>query len=69
MSGCRLKDVLWFFDERGRSPVKEFIDGLNLTERTKVYSLIDQLKDSGHMLHRPAAAYIGHGIYELRPSA
>jgi len=61
---------IWFFvDERGRSPVREYLDSLTEKERAKAAAYIEELKLQGHNLRRPLADYIGHGIYELRPGA
>jgi len=62
-----LENIYYFLDERGDSPVKEFIKGLSYDERAKVFAYITELKSKGHNLRRPLADYVGHGIYELRP--
>jgi len=64
-----LENIYYFLDERGVSPVKEFIKALSQNERAKVFAYIAELKDKGHNLRRPLADYLGHGIYELRPKA
>ena len=61
---------IWYFvDDRGCSPVKEFIRELPLNERTKVFAYIEELRRQGHNLRRPLAAPLKDGIYELRPKA
>lgn len=65
----KLKNVYYFIDNRGEIPVKEFINGLSVSERTKVFAYLKELKNKGSDLHRPLADYLGHGIYELRPKA
>ena len=61
---------IWYFaDDRGHSPVREFIDELPLDEQAKVFAYIDELKKQGHNLRRPLADYVKDGIYELRPKA
>jgi phage-related protein len=67
MSQDRLKDIYYFVDEWGNSPVKEFIKALSLDDRAKVVAYIGELKKQGNNLCRPLADYLGHGIYELRP--
>jgi phage-related protein len=62
-------DIWYFVDERGRSPVREFIDGLSLDEQAKVFAYIDELGKQGHNLRRPLADYVKDGIYELRPKS
>ena len=61
---------IWYFaDDRGNSPVREFIDELPLDEQAKVFAYINELKKQGHNLRRPLADYVKDGIYELRPKA
>ena len=61
---------IWYFvDDRGDSPVKEFIDELPLGEQAKVFAYINELKKQGHNLRRPLADFVKDGIYELRPKA
>lgn len=64
-----LENIYYFLDERGESPVKEFIKALPQNERAKVFAYIAELKNQGHNLRRPLADYLGQGIYELRPKA
>ena len=69
MEQDRLKSIYYFVDERGDNPVKEFIKGLPIDERAKVFAYIGELKRQGNNLRRLLADYLGHGIYELRPKA
>ena len=62
-------DIWYFVDDRGHSPVREFIDGLPLDEQAKVFAYIDELGKQGHNLRRPLADYLKDGIYELRPKS
>ena len=62
-----LSSIYYFVDERGRRPVKEFIDNLAINERTKVFAYISELLCHGQNLRRPIADYLTEGIYELRP--
>jgi phage-related protein len=62
-------NIFYFVDDRGKSPVKEFIDVLPLNEQAKVFSYIEELRRQGHNLRRPLADYVHDGIYELRPKA
>ena len=64
-----LKGIAFFVDDRGYSPVRDFLDRLSEREQVKVCSYFNQLIVSGHRLHRPVADYLGDGIYELRPGA
>lgn len=64
-----LENIYYFIDDRGRNPVKEFIDGLPLKEQQKVFAYISELRQQGHNLRRPMADYLQDGIYELRPKS
>lgn len=64
-----LKHVFYFSDERGREPVREFINSLPPGEQAKVFAYIAELKAQGHNLRRPLAGYVTRGLYELRPKA
>lgn len=62
-----LRSVSYFVDKRGYVPVKEFINTFSPKEKAKIFAYIEELKEQGYSLHRPMAAYLGEGIYELRP--
>ena len=62
-----LDRVYYYTDEKGRSPVEEFIRSLPKDEREKVLSYLRLLKDQGYHLRRPIADYVCDDIYELRP--
>lgn len=62
-----LRAVYYYINERGRNPVREFVDGLPVKEQAKIFAYIGELKNQGHNLRRPMADYLGNGIYELRP--
>ena len=62
-----LRSICFFVDERGHSPVKEFIDKLPLKDQAKIKAYLDELKKQAYNLRRPMADYLGDGIYELRP--
>lgn len=62
-----LSKLYYFIDERGKNPVKEFIESLPEKEQAKVFAYLDELNMQGHNLRRPMADYLGHEIYELRP--
>ena len=61
--------IEFYTDGRGKSPVKEFLDGLQPNERAKAYSYLSLLKDFGTNLGLPhAKALKGHKpLWELRP--
>ncbi len=62
-----LNAILSFVDDRGGTPVKEFVYTLSFKEQAKVRAYLNGLKNQGHNLRRPMADYLGEGIYELRP--
>ena len=63
----RLSSIYYFLDERGNSPIEEFMYSLPIKEKEKILAYISELLKEGHNLRRPMADYLGHGIYELRP--
>jgi phage-related protein len=62
-----LKSIYYFIDERGKNPVKEFIEKLPLKEQAKIFAYLGELRKQGHNLRRPMSDYLYEGIYELRP--
>ena len=62
-----LKGIYFYVDDRGDNPVMDFIEGLPLRDRAKVFAYLSELKAQGHNFRRPMADYLGDGIYELRP--
>ncbi len=56
----------YFCTSSGRSPVKDFIDSLDLTSQRKFFSVKSMLEEFGHRLTYPHAKYIGDGTFELR---
>jgi len=59
--------IYCFIDERGKSPVIDFIKALPVKERAKIFAYISELEKQGNNLRRPMADYLEDGIYELRP--
>lgn len=62
-----LNHIYFFVNEKGESPVEEFIAALPNKEQAKILAYMKELKRQGHNLRRPMADYLGSGIYELRP--
>lgn len=58
--------VQFYCDPRGRSPIKAFLDALNVKMRVKVLGFIDLLEERGPLLAMPYSKYLEDGIYELR---
>ena len=62
-------DILYFVDEKGNAPVREYIVHLPFQERVKVFAYLKHLSEIGYQMRRPFSDYLGGktGIYELRP--
>ena len=60
--------VDYYEDERGRRPVKEFIDSLDVKMRAKVFGRLALLEEHGQRLGMPFSRHLKDGIYELRTS-
>ncbi|MCL2557601.1 MAG: type II toxin-antitoxin system RelE/ParE family toxin [Treponema sp.] len=58
--------VLYYFDDSGLKPVKEYIDRLTLREQAKTMAFIAMLEEKGPNLPRPYADILEDGIHELR---
>lgn len=56
----------YYVTESGKSPVKDFIDSLDLRTQRKFFFVKKLLEEFGHKLPQPHARYIGDEIFELR---
>ena len=63
------KQVVYYVDAHGRSPIFDDIHALTLEEQQKVFAYVSLLEERGQMLRRPIADYVGDKLYELRPKA
>ena len=61
--------VIAYEKENGESPVEDFINGLEIKMRAKVYGLLSILQDKGNMLREPYSKHLDDGIFELRCKA
>ena len=61
------KRVVYYFDEKGKNPVWEFITFLPTHERDKCFEYIEYLARKGENVRRPVGDYISQKLYELRP--
>src|SRR3989338_5192582 len=59
-------EVVYFKTERGDEPVREFVNGLDISSKRKYWRKIDYLRQFGKNLCEPHAKNLGEGIYELR---
>lgn len=57
----------FYEDQRGRSPVLEFISGLSAKDRAKVNNVLRLLEEFGISLGMPHARQIIGKLWELRP--
>lgn len=69
-------EVIFYEDDRGRSPVKEFLDDLDAKAKSnkqakqllsKFALYVEILEKSGTRSGLPYTKHIGNGIWELRP--
>lgn len=58
--------VIAYEKENGESPVEDFINGLDVKMRAKVYGLLSILQDKGNTLREPYSKHLDDGIFELR---
>ena len=58
--------VDYYEDGCGRRPVEEFIDGLDVKMRAKVFGRLALLEEYGQKLGMPFSRHLEDGIYELR---
>jgi len=63
MPECR---VVFFKRSEERVPIKDWLDALTKKDRRKCLERVERLREEGHELDRPFAAYLTDGIYELR---
>lgn len=56
----------YYLTESNRSPVREFIDSLDISTQRRFFFVKELLEEFGHRLPYPHAKYIRDGIFELR---
>ena len=61
------KQVIYYVDSKGDSPVLESLYELSSGEQQKILAYISLLEEKGEELRRPIADYVGEKLYELRP--
>ena len=60
------KTAIYYEDERGRKPAKEFINELDDKTQAKILASTKFLCNNWKELKRPIVEYLGDDIYELR---
>jgi len=58
--------VKYYINNRGRIPVKEYVDQLSIKEQAKVFKYVSFLKENGGKLDEPYSRHIEGKIRELR---
>ena len=58
--------VIFFKRADDRVPIKDWLDDLAAKDRRKCLERIERLRNQGHELDRPFAAYLEAGVHELR---
>ena len=61
-----MNEVNYYEDGRGRHPVEEFIDGLPVKMRAKIFGRLELLEEHGPTLGMPFSRHLDDGIFELR---
>ena len=61
------KQVVYYVDSEGKSPVLSEIEMLVRKEKAKILGYVSLLEEKGEELRRPIADYLGGDLYELRP--
>lgn len=58
--------IIYYVDEKGNIPVKEYIDNQKIKERAKIFIFINFLKENNGYLDEPYSKHIKGKIRELR---
>lgn len=58
--------AIYYISKSGRNYVKEFLEEQDVKARAKIARAIMELETLGFKLHRPKAAKVEDGLYELR---
>ena len=59
--------VFYYLNERGDSPIEEFLEGLSIKARAKCLAYLDQLEEHGFQLPANYIKKVGDDLWELRP--
>lgn len=66
MKEARMWEIEFYETKNGKSPVKDFIKGLDKNMKSKAVHEIELLEEYGNNLREPYSKYIANGIFELR---
>ena len=59
-------NVVFYETEKGKKPVEEFLNSLDIKMRAKMVSMMKLLEEKGNLLREPYSKPIDDGIFELR---
>ena len=59
-------EIKYYIDSRGKIPVRDYVNGLQVKEQAKVYKYIRFLKENEGFLDEPYSRHIQGKIRELR---
>lgn len=59
-------EVQFYEKENGKSPVEDFILGLDMKLRAKLVGLLEILEENGNLLREPYSKHLEDGIFEIR---
>lgn len=59
-------EIIFYEDNKGEIPVKDFINSLNGKMRAKVTLALEQLSIEGNYIREPYSKHLEDGIFELR---
>ncbi|MDO4177970.1 MAG: type II toxin-antitoxin system RelE/ParE family toxin [Phascolarctobacterium sp.] len=58
--------VIVYEKSNGDVPVQDFVNGLDVKMKAKVYGLLKILEEKGNFMREPYSKHLEDGIYELR---
>lgn len=59
-------EIVFYEDEKGNVPVKDFLDSMDLKMRSKMLLSINIIKVQGPLIRMPYSEELEDGIFELR---
>lgn len=59
-------EIIFYEDEKGNVPVKDFLDSMDLKMRSKMLLSINIIKVQGPLIRMPYSEELEDGIFELR---
>ena len=59
-------NVIFYETEKGKKPVEEFLNSLDVKMRAKMVSMMELLEEKGNQLREPYSKPVDDGIFELR---